>query len=164
MENHELILEAIEKLSKKIDAVSKYEQRSTELNELNAALSKAQSEMKIAGKNNQNPYFKSNYADLTDLVRASRDSLTKNGLSVRFETILNDDGQSILNTILSHTSGQFTSAQMRILPPKNDIQTFGSYLAYLKRYSYGNIVGVVAADHEDDADEEHARLLDEGAG
>jgi hypothetical protein len=152
MENYELILEAIDKLSKKLDAVSKHEQRSTELNELFAALSKAQAEMQVAGLNKQNPYFKSKYADLCDIVKASRPCLTKNGLSVLQQILTNDEGQSILHTILAHSSGQYITTQMRIVPPKNDIQTMGSYITYLRRYSYASLIGVVASEEDDDGE------------
>jgi hypothetical protein len=146
------ILDAIEKLSKKLDTVSKREQRSTELNELFGALAKAQAEMLVAGLNKQNPYFKSKYADLSDIVKASRPCLTKNGLSVLQQILTNDEGQSILHTILAHCSGQYITTQMRIIPPKNDIQTMGSYITYLRRYSYASLIGVVACEDDDDGE------------
>lgn len=150
------ILDAIEKLSKQISLLPKFESRSTECNELFAALAKAQAKMNIAGKDNANPFFKSKYADLTDLVKASRPALTENGLSVIQQILTNDDGQSILYTILAHASGQFISTQMRISPPKNDIQAMGSYISYLRRYSYACLIGVVASDEKEEDDGEAA--------
>jgi hypothetical protein len=126
--------------------------RSFQINELMAALAKAQGEMEIAGLHNENPYFKSKYADLATIVRASRPALTKNGLAVVQQILPNDDGQSMLHTILGHSSGQYIETRMRIVPPKNDIQTLGSYITYLRRYSYASIVGCVAGNEDDDGE------------
>lgn len=120
--------------------------------ELFAALAKAQGEMLVAGLNQQNPYFKSKYADLADIVRASRPALTKNGLCVTQQLVPNDDGQFILHTILGHTSGQWIESRVRIIPAKNDIQSLASYITYMKRYSYASLVGVVASGEDDDAE------------
>ena len=46
------------------------------------ALAKAQAEMKSAKKNQDNPYFKSVYADLASCYEACREPLTKNGIAV----------------------------------------------------------------------------------
>lgn len=126
--------------------------RSADLTNLFTALAKAQAEMQTAGLSKENPYFKSRYADLAEVVRASRPSLTKHGLSVMQQILTNEDGQQILYTILGHNSGQFIESRMRIVPPKNDIQTLGSYITYLKRYSYAALVGLVATDEDDDGE------------
>lgn len=160
MESIELlrILDEIKSLSAKIDAIEAKKSvvlephRSKELNEIFSAMAKAQAEMKIAGLDNENPYFKSRYADLATLVRASRPSLTKFGLSIIQQVLPNEDGQMILHTILGHSSGQFIETRMRILPVKNDIQSFGSYITYLRRYSYAAIIGCVASGDDDDGE------------
>jgi hypothetical protein len=126
--------------------------QSSELNELFAALAKSQAEMQIAGLHAENPYFKSRYADLATIVRVSRPYLTKNGLSVIQKVLTNPEGQSILHTILGHSSGQWLETQMRIVPAKNDVQTLGSYITYLRRYSYAALVGVVSSDEDDDGE------------
>jgi hypothetical protein len=131
---------------------SKPKNRSESVNELFTSLAKAQSEMKTAGLDSENPYFKSRYADLAAVVAASRPSLTKNGLSVIQQVVTDDNGATFLHTILGHSSGQWIETIMRVLPPKNDIQTFGSLLSYLRRYSYSALVSVVCADEDDDGE------------
>lgn len=123
---------------------------SYELKELFTALAKAQSEMRVAGLSSENPYFKTRYADLADIVRASRPALTKYGLSVIHQILPNEDGANILHCILCHSSGQFIRTSMRILPVKNDIQSLGSCISYLKRYTYAAITGVICSDSDDD--------------
>jgi hypothetical protein len=125
---------------------------SSDLKELFTALAKAQAEMKIAGLSSENPFFKSRYADLADIVRASRPALTKYGLSVIHQILPNEDGASMLHCILCHSSGQFIRTTMRILPVKNDIQSLGSCITYLKRYTYMAICGVICSDDDDDGE------------
>lgn len=149
------LLEAINALSQKLDTIKKPEQkpaRSEFLHELFMALAKAQGEMKTAGLNAENPYFKSAYADMAEIVRVSRPALTKNGLTVIQQIMPNEEGQNILHTILAHSSGQWIETRMRILPSKPDVQSLASYITYLRRYSYAAIVGVVSANEDDDGE------------
>jgi hypothetical protein len=124
--------------------------RSSEINELSSALSKAQGEFEIAGLNKANPYFKSKYADLASVVGAARPALTKYGLSVVQNIVANEEGASVLHTILLHASGQYIESRMRITPAKSDIQSISSYTTYIKRMAYASLVGVVTGDDSDD--------------
>ncbi len=152
------ILDAITSLKKQIEELKPKEivpvrpSKSDQLNELFTALAKAQSEMKTAGLNAENPYFKSSYSDLAEIVRVSRPALSKNGLTVIQQILPNDDGQNILHCILAHSSGQWIETRMRILPAKPDVQSLASYITYLRRYSYAAIVGVVTANEDDDGE------------
>ncbi len=153
-----LILDAINDLKSQLDTVLKRQanpvrpSRSEDLKDLFGALAKAQAEMKTAGLNAENPYFKSAYADLAEIVRVSRPALSKNGLTVIQQIMPNDDGQNILHCILAHSSGQWIETRMRILPSKPDVQSLASYITYLRRYSYAAIVGVVSANEDDDGE------------
>ncbi len=152
-ENIQIILDAIQGLEARLDALKPSSQnRSPNLQDLFAALAKAQADMHTAGLNSENPYFKSNYADLAEIVKASRPCLTKNGLSVIQQILPNDDGQNILHTILCHSSGQWIESRMRILPAKPDVQSLASYITYIRRYAYAALVGVVASNEDDDAE------------
>jgi len=163
MENKEiqLILDAIKELSEKLKLKEPQKPaKSDQLNELFAALAKAQAEMRTAGLNAENPYYKVGYADLSEIIKVSRPPLTKNGLCVIQQIIPSDKGQNILHTILCHSSGQWIESRMRILPSKPDIQSLASYLTYLRRYSYAAIVGVVSSGDDDDAEKEVATQRD----
>lgn len=135
-----------------IKETDKPKHRSETIDLLATALAKAQSEMPVAKKDSENPYFKSNYADLAEIVSVSRPCLSKNGLSVTQNIITDDSGATMLHTILMHSSGQWTESTMRVVPPKNDIQTISSYITYLKRINYAALMGVVASDEDDDAE------------
>lgn len=149
----EVLLQRMDAASKAFATAAPSHFESEELGDLFTALAKAQSEMKMAKQDSTNPFFKSQYADLASVVKASRDSLSKNGLSVMQRIIPNGDAIHYLHTRLCHASGQWVESRMAIVPPKQDIQTVGSYITYLRRYTYAAIVGVVAADEDDDAEQ-----------
>ena len=65
------------------------------INELAAALSKAQGEMQAAIKDKVNPFFKSSYADLGSVWDAARPVLSKYGLCVMQTTEITGDGQKV---------------------------------------------------------------------
>jgi len=154
----EKILQAIADLSGQVRKLSNIQTaiqtkyRSDDCKDLFAALAKAQSEMSMAGLNSENPYFKSKYADLADMVRASRPSLTKYGLSIIQQIIPNDEGSNVLHTLLCHLSGQWIESRMKITPAKNDIQSMGSYITYLRRYSMAALCGIVSSNDDDDGE------------
>lgn len=132
-----------------VDPVNPY--RSTKINELTAALAKAQSEFTSAPRSHTNKYYHHRYEDLVDVVNASRPALTKNGLSVIQQIKQLDDGGSMLHTILFHSSGQWIESRTRINPAKQEIQTLTSHIASVKRLAYCALIGVVAEDEDDDA-------------
>src|SRR6266850_4667884 len=151
------LIEAINQIKQDIRVMGKIDSnyppsRSSDIKDLAIALAKAQGEMPIAGLNKQNPYFKSRYADLTSVVTAARPALAKHGLSVVQNILRNDEGQSVLHTILLHSSGQFIESRMLINPPKPDIQTVSSFTTYLKRMAYASLVGVVTGEEDDDGE------------
>jgi len=125
---------------------------SQSLDKLYAALSKAQLEMLPAKTGSSNPFFKSKYADLASIVKASRKALGINGLAVIQRIIRNGSAGMTLMTRLCHASGQWIESSMTVNPPKQDIQSLGSYLTYLRRYTYSAIVGVVASEEDDDGE------------
>lgn len=152
-----ILLEAIKKLGDKISFLNKGHictapGRSESVKDLFGALAKAQADMPMAALSSENPYFKSKYAGLPEYIKATRPALSKNGLSVVQPIIENDEGQRVLLTILAHSSGQYIESRIKIVPPKADIQTFGSYVTYLRRYSYAAIIGAVASDDDDDGE------------
>jgi hypothetical protein len=120
------------------------------INELAAALSKAQGEMQAAIKDKINPFYKSSYADLGSVWDAARPVLSKYGLCVMQTTeLLSDRNQIVMVTTLAHTSGQWVKSYLPLNPSKNDSQGIGAAITYLRRYSLSAIVGVVCDDDDD---------------
>lgn len=158
MEDKEKLIEEIEFLKNEIAKLPKQQTpmvmpfESREVDKLFTALAKAQLDMEVAKTEASNPFFKSRYADLTSIVKASRKSLASNGLSVIQRILPNGNGLLYLYTRLCHASGQWMESKMPINPPKTDIQSVGSYITYLKRYNYAAIVCCVSSDEDDDGE------------
>jgi len=117
---------------------------SEQVNEIAAALAKAQGAMKNAALNKVNPHFRSKYADLAGIRDAVIPALTANGIAV-VQTL---DGTSVL-TRLMHSSGQWIESACPV-PAVPDMQKMGSAITYARRYSLSAICGI-AADEDDDA-------------
>ncbi len=118
---------------------------SENINELATALCKFQGEMETVGFDANNPFFKSKYATLAQLVDCSRKLLNKHGIAV--SQLIEDDGA--VTTILMHTSGQYLKAKVKIEPSKKDPQGIGSAITYSRRYAYAAILGLVSDDDDD---------------
>src|SRR5215472_12379380 len=125
--------------------------RSESINELASALSRAQSEIGSALKESDNPYFASKYADLSSVWQACKAGLTQNGLSVSqfAESAYTEAGLVVsLVTMLLHSSGEWLAGELRIAPAKQDAQSIGSCLTYMRRYALAAIAGVVTEDDD----------------
>jgi hypothetical protein len=124
--------------------------RSEQLNELGAALAKAQAQVKGAKKDAANPFFKSTYADLASVWDACREALTSNGLSVvQFPGY--ENGVATLDTMLLHSSGQWLCATAGAPVGKQDAQGVGSVLTYLRRYALAAVASVSPEDDDGNA-------------
>lgn len=118
---------------------------SESINELASALVKAQAEFGAVPKGSVNPFFKSKYAALPDVVQHATPILTKHGLAVS-QFI---DADDTMTTYLLHSSGQFIAHTMTMHLVKSDPQSQGSAVTYARRYSYMSALGLVA-DEDDD--------------
>src|SRR5687768_11051137 len=87
---------------------------SQSLNELFAALAKAQGQMTHAKKDKKNPFFKSSYADLASVWEVCREPLTNNGLSLS-QQVEGSKTEMYLVTMLGHSSGQWIRSKLPLL-------------------------------------------------
>lgn len=124
--------------------------QSEQINELITALAVAQSQIKGAKKDSKNPYFKSDYADLTSTWEAAREPLTKNGLAV-VQTMEYRDEKTILVTTLAHKSGQWIKSFLPLTVMKNDPQGVGSAITYARRYALASILNICPFDDDAEA-------------
>jgi len=118
--------------------------QSDNINELAKALVGAQAEFSAVPKGSVNPFFKSKYAALPDVVATAGPVLAKHGLAVS-QFIGSDE----LITYLLHESGQFIAHTMTLHIIKDDPQAQGSAVTYARRYSYMACLGLVADDDDD---------------
>jgi hypothetical protein len=125
---------------------------SEQINEVAAALAKAQGELKNPAKAAENPHFRNRYADLAGGLDAIRPVLSRHGLALTQMTYM--DGEMVmLETRLAHASGQWMRATYPVgrFPMKH--QEVGSAITYARRYSGFAICGIAGADDDDDGNE-----------
>lgn len=123
---------------------------SPQLNEIAAALSKAQGELKNVTKDAKNPHFKSDYATLDAITEAVRPVFAKHGLAiVQIPTFR--DGACIVESLITHNSGQFISGESSAPVSKADAQGVGSATTYLRRYATAGIAALAQTDDDGNA-------------
>ena len=125
--------------------------QSEQINELIAALAKAQGQIKPAIKDSINPHFRSKYADLGSVWEACREALSTNALAVVQTIRQGETGQELVTT-LGHSSGQWMSSHMTLPVQKSGAQEIGSCLSYCRRYALASMVGVYSDAVDDDAE------------
>lgn len=129
---------------------------SDHINEIAAALAKAQGAMKPAVKDASNPAFKqgnkvSKYADLAANVEAAREPMAANGLAVVQEATTVERGVAV-STRIVHSSGQWIHFDPITIPlGKQDAHGVGSATTYARRYALGAALGLVAEDDDGNA-------------
>ena len=130
--------------------------RSETFTELMKALGKFQSEIKAIPKTAENPFFKSKFAPLPQIVEAAQPVLTSNGLVVSQDIIFvneengKDGVQDALSTLLFHTpSGEWKESVALLHLAKSDPQAQASAVTYLRRYAYVTSLGL-QVDKDDD--------------
>lgn len=130
--------------------------KSEQINELAAALAKAQGQIEGAKKSSSNPFFKSKYADLAECWNTCREALTANEISViQMPEEINENGRLNITTMLAHSSGQYISSTLTMTVTKLDPQAIGSAITYGRRYALAAMVGL--AQEDDDGEKAMAR-------
>ena len=123
--------------------------QSEQINELAAALAKAQAAIPNATMDKVNPHFRSKYASLASVINSMRKPLSENGIAATQTMTLREDG-FILSTTLIHASGQWIASEYP-LPAVARPQEMGSALTYARRYSLSALI-CNAADEDDDGE------------
>ena len=123
--------------------------KSESIENLAKALSKFQAEVKNPANTANNPFFKSKYAPLNEILNDVRPLLSKYGLSVL--QVPGGDGQDVvITTLLLHDSGEWIETYpLNMKPAKNDPQGIGSCITYGRRYSLAAVLGISSEDDDD---------------
>lgn len=123
----------------------------SEVNEIAAALAKAQSEMTNPAFDAQNPHFRSRFASLAAVRNAVVPVLAKHGICLTQDLKLVEGGVSCTTT-LTHASGQQMIFGPLVMPlAQLNPQQVGSASTYAKRYAMQAVAAVVG-DEDDDAE------------
>lgn len=124
---------------------------SDSITDLAKALADTQAELKNPYNTADNPYFKSKYAPLPDILNAVRPVLAKNGISIIQRPATDESGNTGVETMLLHKTGQYIIFEPYFLKPsKIDPQTAGGAITYARRYALNAALGI-SGEEDDDA-------------
>lgn len=126
---------------------------SENINEIFAALAKAQAKIKPVKKDGSNPHLGNKYTTLDAIIDAIKTPLSENGISF-LQPLGTDERGLILETWLTHSSGQYLMSDVVVSPMSgnrgvNEMQALGSSLTYLKRYTLAALLGIASDDDDD---------------
>jgi len=126
--------------------------KSESIQNLSAALSKAQAEYPAIKFDSVNPFLKNGYASLGAIIAGARPVNAKHGLSVS-QLTFGEDGVAGVETVLMHTSGEWISQSISMPigdeKGKSNAQVAGSIVTYLRRYSLASILGIYSDEDGD---------------
>ena len=118
-----------------------------EIKNVLSALFKAKGELKTSiTPGGKNPYFKSDYITLDDLLKKVDPVCQKYGLGIlQFPT-----GVGLVTLLYHEKSGEYISSYYELLLDNQNAQGVGSALTYAKRQTVQAIFGLSAGKEEDD--------------
>jgi hypothetical protein len=117
---------------------------------LASALVEAQSKMPAVGKDSENPHFRSRFTSLDSLIAATRPVLNAAGIAITQFPGVNDAGQPVLRTTLTHgPTAQEISFEMPLFPDKPGMQAYGAAITYGRRYAWAAAIGIASEEDTD---------------
>ena len=121
-------------------------EKSTSIKNLAQALITFHLKVENIKKDASNPFFKSKYASLSNILETINIPLCESGLSFsQFPS-----GENSLITILMHAeSGEYLQSDYIMNPVKNDPQGKGSVITYQRRYALAAVLGLNVEDDDD---------------
>ncbi|MAO22860.1 MAG: hypothetical protein CMJ25_19085 [Phycisphaerae bacterium] len=115
------------------------------------ALVKAQQEIDHVVQDGNNPFFKSDYATLKEVIDSVKKPLNDNGILLQQVSHDCDNGACVETIFYGH-GGLISTGRVTIPASKQDPQAYGSALSYAKRYSLLMACGVATKKEDDDAE------------
>lgn len=124
-------------------------QKSESIKNIAKALAQFQAEVKNPANTETNPFFKSKYAPLNDILNLVRPLLSKHGLSVLQSP--SGDGQNVtVTTLITHESGEWIESDpLTLKADKATAQGAGSAITYARRYALSAMLGISSEDDDD---------------
>jgi len=122
--------------------------KSESIKNISTALAVFHIKMDVIKKDAKNPFFKSSYASLSNILDAIKIPLAESDLSFSQHPM----GENGMSTILMHKSGEWLGSHFTMKPVKNDPQGIGSCITYMRRYAIAAILGL-NIDEDDDGNQ-----------
>lgn len=125
--------------------------RSESIKNLAIALAKFTGEVENPKNVATNPFFKSKYAPLNEVLNVVKPLLAKYGLSV-IQTAFGNTIETGITTMLLHESGEFIESEPLIFKnEKATAQSAGSSITYARRYAISAILNISSEQDDDGA-------------
>lgn len=112
------------------------------------AIRYVQNEAPIIGKEKNNPFFKSKYADLPTIWKAIKDLMDEAGLCVVTTTNFDEHGNEFIITEINGYDNAIAS-RTHVMIGKRTAQEYGSFLTYIRRYHLSAMLGLQVDDDDD---------------
>ena len=123
--------------------------QSNEVNEIIKALNGVNAEISNPKNTAENPFFKSKYAPLGDILNMVRPILQKHGLVI-IQNVCTDERFVSIETGLYHVSGQYIiSDKLQMSAEKATAQGQGSAITYGRRYQVSAFLNIASEDDDD---------------
>jgi hypothetical protein len=123
--------------------------KSESIKNISVALIKFQAEVQNPKNTADNPFYKSKYAPLNEILNEVRPLLSKHGLGV-IQSPSGDGEKITINTMLVHESGEWIEFDpLTLKAEKITPQGAGVAITYGRRYSFSSVTGI-ASEPDDD--------------
>jgi hypothetical protein len=123
--------------------------KSESIKNISVALIKFQAEVQNPKNTADNPFYKSKYAPLNEILNDVRPLLSKHGLGV-IQSPSGDGEKITINTMLVHESGEWIEFDpLTLKAEKITPQGAGVAITYGRRYSFSSVTGI-ASEPDDD--------------
>jgi hypothetical protein len=115
------------------------------------ALLEAQKKLPLTvATDSKNPHFGSGFLSLGGLIAATRPALNDAGIVITQFPGVNEQGQPVIRTTLTHgATGEELSFEMPLFPDKPGMQAYGSAITYGRRYAWASAIGVASEEDTD---------------
>jgi hypothetical protein len=129
--------------------------KSESIKNIACALVKFQASVSKVAKESNNPFFKSKYASLANILDTIQKPLSECGLAIsQFP-----DANALTTIIVHAESGEWMeSSYVMPVAKQNDPQAMGSAMTYARRYALGSILNL-NIDDDDDGEKAMGRQL-----
>ena len=127
--------------------------KSESIQNLSNAMAEFQKKIKQPLKDANNPFFKSQYVPLENVVEAITETGSPLGISFMQFASSDETGSIEVATLVMHSTGEYIEfPPVRMKPESNKPQAVGSAITYAKRYALSAIFGITS-DKDDDGNE-----------
>ncbi len=119
----------------------------SEIQTITQKLYNVQQKIGAASKTSDNPFFKSRYADLNEVLGVAKEALHTEGLFLSQGAGLSEFGRYVETSVIDSASGQQISCRVPFSGNEKNMQEIGAAITYGRRFG---VVSLLAMEQEDD--------------